>query len=213
MAPIRCTMCGKTDDDQSFKSCSKCKNTPYCSQDCQKADWKSHKVTCSRPSVVRGIVLGCQSDSRNGIFNEIDLDATHPIHSQGTTCPLSAQVGLPIVIYRHLRENPLSMRHDAGLDNQRATYLMIDPESGFAPPEWQTCVGSVTVMRKDGRPLTRESIETIWMYHDHILDLFGDGATPRSSMTKAGFTKYCARYKEERLLNGYTSWENMAVPL
>ncbi|KAJ7044013.1 hypothetical protein C8F04DRAFT_1175074 [Mycena alexandri] len=30
-----------------------------------------------------------------------------------------------------------------GLDNQKVTFLMIDPESGFAPPEWQSCVGSV----------------------------------------------------------------------
>jgi hypothetical protein len=81
------------------------------------------------------MIIGCESDRRNGLFNAIDLDATHPIHTQGIVCPVSAKVGLPIVIYRHLRENPLSMRRDAGLDNQQATYLMIDPESGFAPPE------------------------------------------------------------------------------
>lgn len=71
----------------------------------------------------------------------------------------------------------------------------------------------VTVMRKDGKPLTHESIETIWMYHDHLLDLFGDGATPRRMMTSDGFKKYCANYKEECLMNGRTAFANMPVPL
>ncbi|KAJ7754492.1 hypothetical protein B0H16DRAFT_1542561 [Mycena metata] len=212
MTSIQCAKCAKTDDEQSFKRCSKCQIATYCSQDCQKADWKSHKTLCSSPApegIVRGIVIPCDSEIRRyGIFDEVDLDATHPIHTQGIVCPVSAKVGLPIVIYRHLREDPLSMSREPGLDNQKATFLMIDPESGFAPPEWQACVGSVTVMRKDGKPLTRESIETIWMYHDHLLDLFGDDrSTPRRTMTKEGFTQYCARYKTQRRFN------NMSVPL
>ncbi|KAJ7064911.1 hypothetical protein C8F01DRAFT_1021620 [Mycena amicta] len=213
-----CNYCTKTDDTGSFKRCSKCKQTKYCSVECQTADWKSHKRVC-RPAppegTVRGIVISCDGEMRrnNGLFTEIDLDGTHPIHTEGIVCPLSARVGLPIVIYRHLREDPLTMVRDAGLDNQRATYLMINPVDGFAPPEWQMCVGSVTVMRQDGQPLTRESIETIWMYHDHLLDLFGDGSPPHNQMTRKMFQKYCASYKEERLMNGYNSFENMPVPL
>ncbi|KAJ6588788.1 hypothetical protein B0H19DRAFT_922068 [Mycena capillaripes] len=214
----KCSKCLKPDDDQSFQRCSRCKATIYCSQDCQKADWKIHKILCLPllpEGTVRGIVIPCDSDRRlrNGIFHEIDLDATHPIHTEGIVCPVSAKIGLPIVIYRHLKENPLSMRRDPGLDNQKATYLMIDPESGFALPEWQMCVGSVTVMRKDGKPLTLESIETIWMYHDHLLDLFGDGATPRRTLTGDGFKKYCTNYKEECLMNGRRAFANMPVPL
>jgi hypothetical protein len=30
-------------------------------------------------------------------------------------------------------------------------------------------------MRKDYKPLTKEATETIWMYHDYLLELFGDG--------------------------------------
>ncbi|KAJ6587146.1 hypothetical protein DFH09DRAFT_869407, partial [Mycena vulgaris] len=195
----QCAKCSKQDDAESFKQCSRCKKTIYCSVDCQRADWKSHKTQCApalAEGIVRGMILGCESDRQNGIFNEIDIDAAHPIHTRGIVCPVSAQVGLPIVIYRHLQEDPLSMDRDPGLDNQRATFLMIDPESGFAPPQWQMCVGSVTVMRQDGKPLTRQSIETIWMYHDHLLDLFGDGAVPRRVMTREGFVRYCRNYKE-----------------
>ncbi|KAF8190350.1 hypothetical protein K438DRAFT_2018688 [Mycena galopus ATCC 62051] len=167
----------------------------------------------SSTSTVRGIVILCDSEIRNGIFNEVDVDATHPIHIQGVACPVSAQVGLPIVMYRHLKQDPLKMRPDARLDNQKATYLMIDPESGFAPPQWQSCVGSVTVMRKDGKPLTKQAIETIWMYHDHILDLFGNGSTPHRAMTSEAFNKYCAKYKDSMVSNGRADFEKMAVPL
>ncbi|KAJ7170913.1 hypothetical protein C8R43DRAFT_981575 [Mycena crocata] len=175
--------------------------------------WKLLPVSfsMSSTSTIRGMILGCQSDPQNYPFTGIDIDATHPIHTRGVVCPVSAKVGLPLVMYRHLQTNPLSMGRDADLDNQRATYLMIDPQSGYAPPEWQSCVGSVTVMRRDGKPLTLESIETIWMYHDHLLDCFGDGAPPK--MTSKRFIAYCEKYKANKLLNGHAAFTNMPVPL
>ncbi|KAF7316395.1 MYND-type domain-containing protein [Mycena indigotica] len=210
-----CNTLGTPETTGPLKQCSRCKQAKYCSTECQTADWKLHKRVCRPEGTVRGIVMACDGETRqnNGLFNEIDLDPSHPIHTKGVVCPMSKKVGLSIVIYRHLQEDPLSMERTARLDNQRATYLMINPVDGFAPPEWQMCVGTVTVMRQDGKPLTRESIETIWMYHDHLLDLFGEGAPPYSQMTRQKFEKYCERYKEERLLNGYTSFQNMSVPL
>ena len=32
-----------------MKKCSQCKNASYCSLECQRRDWKNHKVTCRRP--------------------------------------------------------------------------------------------------------------------------------------------------------------------
>ncbi|KAK7943092.1 MYND domain protein, partial [Apiospora aurea] len=40
-----CNACKKTGID--LKKCSKCQTTLYCSRDCQKADWKSHKKVCN----------------------------------------------------------------------------------------------------------------------------------------------------------------------
>ena len=38
------------EDDEAvrpeFKKCSRCKLAPYCSQDCQRSDWNSHKKIC-----------------------------------------------------------------------------------------------------------------------------------------------------------------------
>ena len=44
----KCNTCQKTEGDLGKKLlyCAKCK-TPYCSPECQKSDWKSHKPLCS----------------------------------------------------------------------------------------------------------------------------------------------------------------------
>lgn len=41
-----CTNCRKT-DGISVKKCSACGGAYYCSQECQKADWKRHKKDCN----------------------------------------------------------------------------------------------------------------------------------------------------------------------
>jgi len=40
-----CAKCGKTDG--SLKICSKCHAVKYCSSECQRADWREHKKTCT----------------------------------------------------------------------------------------------------------------------------------------------------------------------
>ncbi|CAH0395195.1 unnamed protein product [Bemisia tabaci] len=49
---VMCSKCGDekrknpTAKQQSLLKCSRCKTVQYCSVDCQKADWKQHKVFC-----------------------------------------------------------------------------------------------------------------------------------------------------------------------
>lgn len=53
----RCAHCKKSAADLgavALKRCSKCKTTPYCSRDCQKADWKAHKKGCDRGAAAAG---------------------------------------------------------------------------------------------------------------------------------------------------------------
>lgn len=44
---MQCSVCGKPKDDSStIFRCSRCREAPYCSKECQKADWPEHKKTC-----------------------------------------------------------------------------------------------------------------------------------------------------------------------
>nr|CAH0102531.1 unnamed protein product [Daphnia galeata] len=41
--PNTCAVCGKQSRDK-FKRCSRCKITEYCTVECQRADWRKHKL-------------------------------------------------------------------------------------------------------------------------------------------------------------------------
>ena len=87
----------------------------------------------------------------------------------------------------------------ADLDNQIATYLNIDSESGFAPPVWQSYVGTVVVARKNRKPLLPHHLEGVWMYCDYILDLFGEGeGAPTYLYNRQAFEEWWKVYCEEQ---------------
>lgn len=50
-APSSCFNCNKlqTELSEPLKRCAKCQKALYCSHECQKVNWKSHKVTCYPP--------------------------------------------------------------------------------------------------------------------------------------------------------------------
>jgi hypothetical protein len=46
-----CGSCGELEEaymEMLYKKCSACLTENYCSRDCQKKDWKNHKMTCSK---------------------------------------------------------------------------------------------------------------------------------------------------------------------
>lgn len=42
----RCMGCKKTQEETKFKMCGKCRFVPYCSPECQRANWPEHKRLC-----------------------------------------------------------------------------------------------------------------------------------------------------------------------
>ncbi len=60
----------------------------------------------------------------------------HLVWKSGNISPLSQVVGVPILIHRETEEQPLETPNDCDLDNQAVTYMMIDPDSGFAPSRY-----------------------------------------------------------------------------
>jgi len=59
--------------------------------------------------------------------------------------PVSSLLGFPLRITKVTPRSKLTSPSD--FDNQWCTYMMIDPQSGLAPPRWQTRVGPVIVWR------------------------------------------------------------------
>ena len=47
-ALIQCNKCRKCALGQKLKRCTACQNAHYCSVDCQRKDWKKHKVYCKQ---------------------------------------------------------------------------------------------------------------------------------------------------------------------
>ncbi|KAF2006464.1 hypothetical protein P154DRAFT_217803 [Amniculicola lignicola CBS 123094] len=47
-AMLYCANCKNNSNGLSLRACSKCKVTRYCSRECQKNNWKSHKKLCSK---------------------------------------------------------------------------------------------------------------------------------------------------------------------
>lgn len=45
--PEACAQCEKTPESAPLKQCLKCHSVSYCSKDCQKAHFKSHKKVCA----------------------------------------------------------------------------------------------------------------------------------------------------------------------
>lgn len=70
---------------------------------------------------------------------------------------------------------------------------------------WQSAVGSVTVMRQDGKPLTKAALETLWMFCSNLLDRLSDDDGGHGSqlkhMTPASWKNFCRSYVEE--VKGY----------
>ncbi|KIK93804.1 hypothetical protein PAXRUDRAFT_828606 [Paxillus rubicundulus Ve08.2h10] len=232
---VRCSGCANNGEWKSFMRCSRCKFAVYCSNDCQTSDWPYHKTQCSpaspkdslsygspvstrqRTPSVRGVSIACNADRARGarIFEVKILDPSHPIHTQGgIICPLFQQVGFPLVLYRHHTEDPLTMLRDPGLDNQVAMHLLTHPGTGHPEERWRRagCLGTVIVLRQDGKPLTLEAVETVLMYADYVLGLFGDGVSPSSLLNPAGFQRFCQKYKNQRVSGGHSNFYTMALP-
>ncbi|KAH8653918.1 hypothetical protein BGZ61DRAFT_468096 [Ilyonectria robusta] len=64
------------------------------------------------------------------------IPADHPVFSQDIP-PVPGLIEVPLVLHR------------VGTRSANRTYLNINSDSGFAPPAWQSHVGTIVVARKD----------------------------------------------------------------
>lgn len=103
-------------------------------------------------------------------YSELEIPRDHSIFKTSPV-PVSQKIGFPLLVQR---PSKASERGPPG-DNQHATWLMIDPVTGFAPAEWQGRVGNVIVAKPGGEALDAATLGAITDYISDILDAFGDG--------------------------------------
>ena len=100
-----------------------------------------------------------------------------------------------------VKPGPLSSTDRAALDNQWATYFLIDPTSGFAPARWQQQVGPVVLFRPGGAAISIKEVCCMHGFLDQLLDAFGDVARGalRHRMTPQHFGRFAASFKRSTM--------------
>lgn len=104
--------------------------------------------------------------------------------------PVCLLLGLPFALIR--TDYPRG-------DNQFATYIMIQPDSGFALPMWQQDAGEVILVRKDLQDTTVNHAWDLWDYFNVVLDAWGDADAATKVpclMTRKAFCDMEPRFNE-----------------
>ncbi|WEW61540.1 hypothetical protein PRK78_007030 [Emydomyces testavorans] len=155
----------------------------------------SAAATPSASGSIQAVIVRCEGErGKFPPWSATTIPADHPVFSQPVP-PIPALIEVPLVVHRVGTQSP----NRPDLDNQIATYLNIDADSGFAPPEWQSRVGTVVVARKDMKPLLPHHMEGVWMYCDRILDFFGEGGgAPRNLYNRQAFERWWNGYCKEQ---------------
>ena len=156
--------------DQLNTPCHHCNRVTYCSTLCENENWEDHKPNCHvKIEAVKVVKIHAQTGG-GGRYSMSRLLSEDPTFTMKPV-PISQKIGFPLIVRRPTIESARGLL----TDNQHATWLMIDPTTGFAPAEWQSGVGDVIVARADRQALETETLAAITDYISDILDAFGNG--------------------------------------
>ncbi|KAK3275625.1 hypothetical protein CYMTET_16256 [Cymbomonas tetramitiformis] len=118
--------------------------------------------------------LHARGERDGGVRSQVYFPRKHSLFADpsATTCVVPSMAGVPLALKKCSPLSALSER--AHFDCQWATWLMIEPVSGLAPPEWQSYVGPVLVFRPGGLDLSVADVDLIMDWLDWLLELYPD---------------------------------------
>lgn len=130
-------------------------------------------------------------------------------HSMFTQCspngnaPAFTLCGYPLVVERVEPYVPLHELVDK--NNQRATYIMVEPHNGIAPWEWMDDVGPVVVYRPGGLDFGHVDMNAILNFLRELLDKYavGPNFNPMTWLNPRHFEKFVQREKQEAAKDDY----------
>ncbi|RPD54803.1 hypothetical protein L227DRAFT_511058, partial [Lentinus tigrinus ALCF2SS1-6] len=68
----QCNNCYVSGDEKQLFACSRCRSQHYCSKECQKADWKSHKPMCETNGLLESL-LKQHENTPSGMLDRLTL--------------------------------------------------------------------------------------------------------------------------------------------
>ena len=107
MTFVRCQRCGiEASSTQKIRACTRCNKVGYCGKVCQRADWKVHKLNCSKPTAVpqkEDIVTRLEKQNDDGTWEdagpinllEDGMTSTNTIPSSSSTTTKNLTKELP----------------------------------------------------------------------------------------------------------------------
>lgn len=152
---------------------------------------------------VAGVRLKC---AKEGVgVEQVDIPSHHPIF-EGPIIEIPALLEIPLVIHRLGTQSA----SQPDLDCQIATWLMIKYKDGFAPPKWQSHVGSCWLARKDKKPLSEMQVYAIHDYLSMLLDRYSGGPKGAQKMvTRKAFERWFDDYVKSMVEVGGPEWTDI----
>ena len=80
--------------------------------------------------------------------------------------------GVPIVVEKTQHQGSRKLCEQSDYDCHLATWLMIEPQSGFAPAQWQSWVGPVLIYRPGGLDFGNDDIDVLTEWVSTLLDYY-----------------------------------------
>ncbi|CAF0769184.1 unnamed protein product [Brachionus calyciflorus] len=158
------SLCATCSKENAKYRCGNCKKSWYCSQECQKADWKSHKPKCNYDAeklislvIVKGEEVWEQKVPR------VETDPTNG----WIPCKITEMIGVPVMVKRWASYTQIP-------SSEKGIFLMVDPITGLAGPEWQQGCGIIAFARKDRTDMTVQLFWDLYSYIFHLMDYYTD---------------------------------------
>jgi hypothetical protein len=175
--------------------CAKCKSVYYCNTECQKSNWSQHKLKCTPPVAVQATekatetetVIPTNVNNITSIINEIETESRklertivlvdgmkateiqipiNQIDASWGDRVVPKMLGYPIK-YKRWRKNKVKP------DREVAIFLLVEPVSGLAAPEWQKECGVLAFALKD-TDFSSNLFWDIYSYIYHLMDYYGE---------------------------------------
>lgn len=180
----------------------------------------------------KGVRINCEGDKKtfsSKPFVEVAVPQDHPAFMQPTAISVSEPLGFPLLAQKY---PPNRAWEDTDMvpspyQNVAATFLHLEmhTESAhweWAPLQWQDDVGSVLLVRKDGKDLTPHQVEALCCYCQFEFSPAYEEASEtdfeyttkddlRKLLTWESFAKFFENFKKEKAGED-ESWATASLP-